>query len=230
MLGFIAARNNSFMEESPEVRADERAAEQGGPETGPRADAQVGAPTAGSAREPVVLTTERLVLRAPRESDIDAVLAACQDPEIQRWTIVPSPYRREDAEYFVLDLAANGWRTGENLVWCVFERESGALVGSQGLTVSGGRPGTAEVGWWATKEFRGRGYTAEAATAVARHALTGLRVRRLEWLAYVGNHGSRAVAEKVGFRFEGTLRAYAEQRGRFHDSWIGSLLPGDLTD
>ncbi|MFD4908208.1 GNAT family N-acetyltransferase [Kitasatospora purpeofusca] len=201
------------MEESPEPRTGE----------------QSGPPVADPAREPVVLTTERLVLRAPRESDIDAINAACQDPEIQRWTVVPSPYRRSDAEYFVSDLALNGWRTGENLVWCVFERESGALVGTQGLALRAG--GTvAEIGWWATKEFRGRGYTVEAATAVARYGLAELGLRRLEWLAYVGNDGSRAVAAKVGFRFEGTLRAYAEQRGQFHDSWIASLLPGDLTD
>ncbi|MFJ8434628.1 GNAT family N-acetyltransferase [Kitasatospora sp. NPDC094019] len=200
------------MEESPEPRAGERS----------------GPPAAGPAREPVALTTERLVLRAPRESDIDAINAACQDQEIQRWTVVPSPYSRGDAEYFVSDLARNGWRTGENLVWCVFERESGALVGSQGLMLPAGRPGVAEIGWWATKEFRGRGYTVEAATAVARYGLAELGLRRLEWLAYVGNDGSRAVAAKVGFRFEGTLRAYAEQRGQFHDAWIASLLPGDL--
>ncbi|MFJ3220968.1 GNAT family N-acetyltransferase [Kitasatospora sp. NPDC086801] len=180
--------------------------------------------------EPVTLTTDRLVLRAPQESDVDAVLAACQDAEIQRWTVVPSPYRREDAEYFVRDLAANGWRTGENRIWCVFERGSDVLVGTQGLVLRHGDPGAAEVGWWATKEFRGRGYTVEAARAVARHGLVELGLRRLEWQAYVGNEGSRAVAEKVGYRFEGTLRSYAEQRGVFHDAWVASLLASDLPD
>ncbi|WP_327677434.1 GNAT family N-acetyltransferase [Kitasatospora sp. NBC_00458] len=180
--------------------------------------------------EPVVLTTDRLVLRAPQESDIDAVFAACQDEAIQRWTVVPSPYRREDAEYFVRDLAIAGWRTGGNPIWCVVERETGALVGTQGITNCPGRPGAAEIGWWATKEFRGRGYTTEAARAVARHGFTELGLRRLEWVAYVGNDGSRAVAEKVGFRIEGTLRSFAEQRGVFHDAWIGSLLPSDLAE
>ncbi|WP_030243045.1 GNAT family N-acetyltransferase [Streptomyces sp. NRRL S-350] len=177
--------------------------------------------------ESVTLTTDRLVLRAPRESDVDAVFAACQDAEIQRWTVVPSPYRREDAEFFVRDLAPEGWRTGGNRIWCVFERGSGALVGSQGLVLRPHDPGCAEVGWWAAKEFRGRGYTVEAARAVARYGLRDLGLRRLEWHAYVGNDGSRAVAEKVGFRFEGTLRSYAEQRGVFHDAWVASLLASD---
>ncbi|WP_395295974.1 GNAT family N-acetyltransferase [Kitasatospora hibisci] len=193
-------------------------------ETTEQQDQKPGRPAAG----PVTLTTERLVLRAPQESDVDAIHQACQDEEIQRWTVVPVPYRREDAEFFVHDLAANGWRTGDAPVWCVFERESGALVGAQGLTRNPGRTGTAEIGWWATKEHRGRGYTVEAARAVARYGLTELGLRRLEWVAYVGNEPSRAVAGKVGFRMEGTLRSYAEQRGRFHDAWIGALLATDL--
>jgi RimJ/RimL family protein N-acetyltransferase len=174
------------------------------------------------------LATERLVLRAPRESDVDAVFAACQDAEIQRWTVVPVPYRREDAEYFVRTLSPEGARTGAEFVWCVIERESGRLVGAQAVTRFATDPGAASVGWWTVKEQRGRGYTVEAAREVARWALTELGLRRLQWLAYVGNDGSRAVAERVGYRFEGTLRSYAEQRGTFHDSWVASLLPSDL--
>ncbi|MGW5696666.1 helix-turn-helix domain-containing protein, partial [Streptomyces asiaticus] len=30
-------------------------------------------------------------------ADTDAVFAACQDPDIQRWTSVPSPYERAHA-------------------------------------------------------------------------------------------------------------------------------------
>ena len=43
--------------------------------------------------EPVTLTTERLVLRPFEPADADAVHAACQDPEIPRWTDVPVPVR-----------------------------------------------------------------------------------------------------------------------------------------
>ncbi|MFI6156679.1 GNAT family N-acetyltransferase [Kitasatospora sp. NPDC051170] len=181
-------------------------------------------------RPPVTLTTERLVLRAPLEEDVDAIFAACQDAEIQHWTVVPVPYRREDAEFFVRKLAVDGWRTGDNRIWGVYERATGALVGAQGIVLRADDRGAGEIGWWAVKEFRGRGYTTEAARAVAEYGLREGGLRRLQWLAYVGNEGSRAVAEKVGFRFEGTMRAYAEQRGVFHDSWVASLLPADLED
>ena len=38
-------------------------------------------------------------LRSWRPDDVGAVLAACQDPEIQRWTEVPVPYRHEHAGF-----------------------------------------------------------------------------------------------------------------------------------
>ena len=41
------------------------------------------------------------VLRPKRPDDADALTAACQDPEISRWTLVPSPYTRADANRFI---------------------------------------------------------------------------------------------------------------------------------
>ena len=48
--------------------------------------------------EPPTLRDGDLTLRPPLPGDAEAVTAACQDPAIQRWTFVPSPYRREPAE------------------------------------------------------------------------------------------------------------------------------------
>lgn len=176
--------------------------------------------------DPVVLETERLLLRAPLPEDVDAVHRACQDEAIQRWTVVPSPYTREDAEFFVHKLAPEGRQSGAQLIWCVLEKETGTLVGTQGLAARG--PGSAEVGFWASAEARGRGYTVEALRAVSRFAFAERAIRRLEWVAYVGNEPSLAVARRAGFTLEGTLRSFAPQRGVYRDAWMGSLLPADL--
>jgi RimJ/RimL family protein N-acetyltransferase len=175
--------------------------------------------------EPVILETPRLVLRPLEPGDVDAVYRACQDPDIQRWTTVPSPYLPEHAETFVLQISPDGWRNDTLYNWGSFTRD-GALVSSLGLSFPG-RAGFAEVGYWTAAEHRGRGYTSEAVSAVCRWAFATLGVQRLEWLAGVGNEASRAVVDRVGFTFEGTLRGYLEQRGVRHDAWIGALLPTD---
>jgi RimJ/RimL family protein N-acetyltransferase len=55
-----------------------------------------------------------------------------------------------------------------------------------------------------------------------------LGLERVEWGGIVGNEASRRVAEKVGFRVAGTMRAVSLQPGRRVDLWVGDLLPADL--
>lgn len=179
--------------------------------------------------EPVHLETERLVLRPLAEADIEAVLRACQDDDIQRWTSVPSPYHRAHAEGFVREVCPAGWRAETLFNLGSFTRTDGALVSSVGIHPRTFRTdGIAEIGYWTAREQRGHGYTAEAVAEVCRWAFQQLGVRRLEWLANVGNVGSRAVAAKVGFVQEGTLRSRIVHRGERMDAWSGALLPSDL--
>jgi RimJ/RimL family protein N-acetyltransferase len=175
--------------------------------------------------EPVTLTTDRLVLRTVGPADTDAVYAAAQDPDIQRWTTIPSPYLREHAESFTEHLVPEGWANASMFTFGGFLAEK-ELVGVLGLTMRS--LGVAEVGFWTAKEHRGNGYTTEAVLTAARWAFTDLSVDRVEWRAEVGNRASRAVAERAGFTIEGTLRSAINNKGARRDCWVGSLLPSDL--
>ncbi|MFD7628500.1 GNAT family N-acetyltransferase [Streptomyces sp. NPDC059851] len=176
--------------------------------------------------EPTSLATERLVLRPWAPADADAVHLACQDPDIQRWTAVPVPYEPEHARGWTSEISPAGWRQDTEYSFAVRPAGSGSLLGAVGLHVRG--PAAYEVGYWTAKEHRGRGYATEAVTAVSRWAFTRLGAGRVEWRAEVGNDGSRAVAEKTGFRVEGVLRAALPVRGTWRDCWVGGLLPADL--
>ncbi|PCE14363.1 acetyltransferase [Microbacterium sp. SZ1] len=176
--------------------------------------------------EPVTLTTERLVLRAPDTSDVDAITEACQDPEIQRWTTVPSPYARSDAEEFVR-LVGGWWAEGSETVWAL--RVDGALVGMIGLhDIAAHRAGgRAELGFWVTAAARGRGYVVEAARAVIDWGFTELGLARIEWRAVAGNVASAKAARSLGFRYEGLLRQAFASGDRREDSWVAGLLSTD---
>ncbi|MEU9114193.1 GNAT family N-acetyltransferase [Streptomyces sp. NPDC048483] len=181
--------------------------------------------------EPVILTSERLFLRPFEPSDATAVHTACQEPDIPRWTSVPSPYGIHDAEQFVGTAAPEGWHTDTSYSFAVLSRADGSLIGAMGLVrlaLLRTSERQAELGYWTAKEHRGKGYTVEAARAVVHWAFADLGVERMEWLAEAGNEGSRAVARKVGFQMEGTLRAKLVHEGTRRDVWIGSLLPSDL--
>ncbi|MGW4170157.1 GNAT family N-acetyltransferase [Streptomyces chartreusis] len=176
--------------------------------------------------EPVTLTTDRLLMRAVGQKDADTVYEAAQDPDIQRWTTIPSPYLLEHARSFTEELVPEGWQNGSMFTWGLFLPEGEDLVGMLGLTMRS--MSEAEVGFWGTKEHRGNGYVTEAVLAAARWAFVQLSIDRVEWRAEVGNRPSRAVAERAGFTLEGTLRSAIVQQGVRRDCWVGSLLPSDL--
>jgi RimJ/RimL family protein N-acetyltransferase len=176
--------------------------------------------------EPVTLRTERLVLSIPTVDDVDAITAACQDPEVPRWTTVPSPYTRKDGEDFV-DLVAGWWADGVETVWAI--RRDGELAGMIGLHRITSHPhgGEAEIGYWGTAAHRGLGIMGEAGRAVVDFAFEELGLARLSWRAVVGNVPSARTARGLGFRYEGMLRlGLTSGRGR-DDGWIAGLLASD---
>ncbi|GGP61692.1 MULTISPECIES: GNAT family N-acetyltransferase [Streptomyces] len=177
--------------------------------------------------EPITLTTERLVLRPFGPQDTHRVYAACQDPDIQRWTVIPSPYRLTDAELFTTKLAPAGWQDDSAYGFALTLREAGTLVGALGIDRRS-RPGTYEVGYWSAQEHRGNGYVTEAVLGSARWAFASLGADRLEWRAEIGNLASRAVALRAGFRLEGEQRSGLLNKGVRRDAWTAALLPSDL--
>ncbi|WP_436738600.1 GNAT family N-acetyltransferase [Streptomyces sp. BBFR102] len=177
--------------------------------------------------EPITLTTPRLILRALTAADVDAVYRACQDHEIQRWTTVPSPYRRTDAEHFVNRVCAEGWQQGTEFAFGAVDTVGhGALVAAIGLSMRATR--TAELGFWTAAEYRGRGLMTEAVEAVTSWGFTQAPVDRIVWRAEVGNLASRATALRTGFTLEGIERAGILNNGVRRDCWVAGLLPTDI--
>ncbi len=96
------------------------------------------------------------------------MFAACQDPELQRWTTVPVPYLLEHAQQFIGEVAANTWAEGGAL-FAVEALADDSFVGSMGL--HGVREGVASAGYWTVIDQRGRGLTAEALQVLSDWAL-----------------------------------------------------------
>jgi RimJ/RimL family protein N-acetyltransferase len=179
--------------------------------------------------QPVDITCGNLMLRPWAPYDVESVLAACQDPEIQRWTTVPSPYTPEDARAWVVEVSPALWESGAAATFGIFDATTAEVLGSVGLTFHGAD--TASVGYWCAPGARNAGVVTEAVQAVCRWGFGALDLDRITWTAEVGNTASRAVAEKCGFTVEGTARRSLEHRGDRVDGWTGSLLRTDeVTD
>jgi RimJ/RimL family protein N-acetyltransferase len=161
------------------------------------------------------------------EGDVDAIVAACNDPQIATFLDrIPSPYTEDDAREY-LELTRDGWAAGTMANFAIVE--GGRPVGSIGIRwLEGFDEGTAEIGYWVAAEARGRGICTRALRLAAAWALGS--TERLQLRADVDNAPSNRVAEKAGFRREGVLRAirYNDRLGRRVDFAMYSLLPGEL--
>lgn len=175
--------------------------------------------------EPTSITAGRLHLRPWEPSDAGAVLAACSDPLVQRWTQVPVPYTPNHARAYVEE-AEQRWRTGEELGLAVCDSSTGQVLGNVGL-----RPGcddaTWDVGCWALPATRGGGVVPQAVAALAGWGFDVLGAQRVEWMCDPANWSSRRAAQKAGFTAEGVLRGGMQCRGRSTDGWVASRRPDD---
>ena len=146
-----------------------------------------------------------ITLRPPTAGDVDAITDACQDPEIPRWTRVPSPYTRTHAVEYV-ERSVRTWDQGTDAPFVILDGESGALLGAIGVHRFGGEDDGPEVGYWLERSARGRGVATRALRLVSDWACRDQGVRLL-LQADVRNTASRRVAEKAAFRYVGDAKA-----------------------
>jgi len=141
-----------------------------------------------------------VALRRFASGDVPAIVAACQDPEIPRWTLVPSPYGADDAHAFLRHMEA-GRTAGTRLSLAIADAAGPArLLGSIALNPIDRRLGAADVGYWLAAPARGRGHATRALELLAGWAFAALGLTRLELRAQQGNQASQAVAARAGFR------------------------------
>lgn len=180
------------------------------------------------------LADGRIAVRPPAVRDVPAITRACQDPDIQRYTRVPSPYTEEDARAF-LTLSREGFDAGTGAAMVIVAPATGDLLGSCGIVAHDPRDLVAEVGYWVARHARGSGVATAATRLVCRWAFDELGVERIHLETATENAGSNAVARAVGFRLEGTLRSAASvgddgrRGGERMDVNVYGLLRGELT-
>ncbi len=162
-----------------------------------------------------------VALRAWREEDVAAVVRICQDPEIARFTRVPSPYTEEDARGFL------GRHEEEELGFAIVDADDhDEVIGSIGLRDDG--EGRGELGYLVAAQARGRGVASRAVRLLAEWAVTEAGRARVQLYTRVDNPASQRAAEKAGLRREGVLRAYMLLKDERHDAVIFGMTSEDL--
>jgi RimJ/RimL family protein N-acetyltransferase len=175
---------------------------------------------------PPAISTDRLSLREYAADDLALVLelAATGEPE----ALPPGFPSTQDelAEWFGSGKQSAARDSAVHLM--MFDRASGRIVGSIGVFHADWEVRSAEIGYGVRASERGKGYATEALAALAAWLLTSGGIQRAWLTANTDNVASVRVAEKAGFRREGTQRRAGKEDDGLHDLALFALLDDEL--
>lgn len=178
---------------------------------------------------PPTLSDGVVVLRPWRRPDAGFLAVASQDPLIQRFN-GPPPDSLADA-VSVIERFEAGWRVFETTgdpngtAFAIVDAATDRPVGMCGLD-AWSEADVAQFGYWLASDARGRGLATRAA-ALMTGWLFELGAARVFVTIQTENTASAAVARRLGFTHEGTLRAAAAWNGQRHDVDVFAALPAD---
>lgn len=173
-----------------------------------------------------VLQTERLLLREITPADAQALFAIHSDATWMQWygvdPLVDLSQAVQLAELFAGWFAA---RTGFR--WGIERLSDGRLIGTCGLFRWNKSWHNCVIGYEIAPDCSGKGYMREALEPVLDFGFAEMGLHRIQAETHLHNAASIALAQRLGFQFEGVHRGQAFWNGRFHDLNCYSLLEDD---
>jgi len=156
-----------------------------------------------SRSEPVIIETDRLLLRPLVRSDLEALAALHAEPSFW-WYPFGRGFTRAETVDFLAGQAAKAER-GEPAVAAVVVQRDDRLAGWAGLSVPHFLPEVlpaVELGWRLGEAFRGKGYATEAGRAWIDHAFGVAGLDELVSIYEPANDASGAVMRRLGFHLD----------------------------
>ena len=164
------------------------------------------------------LHSDELVLRPWQLADVPDVVAAYQDPGVQRWHV--RTMSTDEATAWVESWAQN-WHRESAAGWAV--TDGSRLLGRTGFRMLDPFEGLGEAAYWTTPAARGRGVAGRALNAVTVWMFT-VGFHRLELQHSTANEASCRVAGKAAYEYEGTKRRHGLHTDGWHDMHVHARL------
>ena len=178
---------------------------------------------------PTEFTSERLLLRRYRPSDITMYYCMLQDNAEHLYEFLPPFLINVHCEGDIkawFDRQSAEWNARNLFIFGAWDKVTGIYVGESYLANPDWDVPRIEVGYFLVKEFTGKGYATEAANAAIRYAFEHMKILRIDLRCAADNTASIQVAKRCGFTQEGCFRQHHRKKdGVLVDMlWYGLLL------
>jgi ribosomal-protein-serine acetyltransferase len=165
-------------------------------------------------------------LRPLDESDAEELylLIDANRARLERWMAWAEGETRERTLEFIRATRKQNAKDGGFQAAIVDENRIVGVAGFHGVDWPNR---AASLGYWLAAAEEGRGTMTHAVRALVDHGFGQLGLNRVEIRADVENVRSRALAERLGFVYEGTLRQALRLADGFHDDAVYAILAAD---
>lgn len=170
------------------------------------------------------LESDRLLLRGWSKRDAADLYEYASDPLVgpaAGW----APHRNQSESRMIIDQIYT-----TKLDWAIVDKSSNKPIGNIGLDDDGirSRTNSKELGYSVGSKYWGNGIATEAVNLVKAYAFDELGLYCISMRIETDNMASKRVAEKTGFKYEGTLRqAYRRYDNETVDMACYSILDSD---
>ncbi|GKX66087.1 GNAT family N-acetyltransferase [Inconstantimicrobium mannanitabidum] len=173
------------------------------------------------------LESKRLILRGWKLEDLDDFYQYAKNPKVgpnAGW----APHESKETTLSILNSFIE-----KQQVWAIQDKESGSVIGSIGLHDDHKRSDTGAkmLGYVLSEDYWGKGIMPEAVQEILKYAFEEANVQLISVYHYDFNTTSKRVIEKVGFKFEGILRAASKRYdGKIFDDYCYSMLRQEYSE
>jgi ribosomal-protein-serine acetyltransferase len=147
-----------------------------------------------------------LVLAEERHAQVMTDLIVRNQERLARWEPWAEQPATLDSTRAYIRAALEDFLRGRQISTIIAVDGGRRFVGRCGMRINP-YAGSGDIGYWIDAEFEGRGITSRSARALVSSVFAELGLGKVELRTSVANQRSRAVAERLGFRYEGILPA-----------------------
>lgn len=177
--------------------------------------------------ETPIFETERLFLRRITMDDVSDYFDFASDPLVTTYTIWDTHKSLDESRHFV-EYLTRKYDSKVAYHWGIIDKAINKLIGRTGFINWDTTHERTEIGFGISSKYWNRGIITEATKQIIEYGFSNLGLNRIEGRCNHNNLGSGRAMEKLGMKFEGTLRDQLKIKGKFVDQRMYSILKSDF--
>lgn len=154
------------------------------------------------------IETKRLIIRIPELTDVKDIVDGLNNKDISKYMMtMPFPYKLDMAKNFIKrSISSSKEKLVKKYDFVIEMKSTKRIIGGVGLSDIDSFRKIAGIGYWLNESYWKQGIMTEVVEAILTFAFEKLKLRRINLTCNQNNRGSRAIAEKFGFKLEGVIR------------------------